>query len=63
MHEMTHILGFMSLMWDVLENTRGIKINSHKHGRSYITDKKVVEYSKKYWNCDDVFGAPLENNG
>jgi hypothetical protein len=34
-----------------------------KNNRYYITEPTIVEMAKKYWDCDDVFGIPLENQG
>lgn len=46
-----------------MEKKRGIKITSEKNGRHYITAKHVLDHAKTYWNCDHVYGVPLEDNG
>ena len=56
-HEFTHMLGFIKWMfidkglYQVIDN------------KPYLVHEKLVEYSKTYYNCDDIVGIPLENDG
>ena len=66
LHELTHALGFayqiFSLFPGGLEKTavqktiRGVK-------RNLIITPKVVETAKRYFNCSDIIGVELEDQG
>ena len=62
-HEMTHLLGFMGPTWKMLKDKRGVELVTFKDGRFWVTVPSIVETAKQYWNCSNVFGLPLENNG
>ena len=67
-HELTHALGFLDGVFNffpkkregtlkqVLEERSGIN-------RTYIITTKVVELAKKYFNCSELIGVELEDQG
>lgn len=74
LHEITHILVFnkslYSFFWD--ENLKkqidindvlatNVKVNNEP--RNMIITKKVVDKAKKHFNCDNITGVELENQG
>ena len=62
-HEFTHILGFSKGFFnDVFHN---ILFKKDKYGieRAYINSTKVVNVAKKYFNCKNLVGVELENQG
>jgi len=63
-HELTHILGFSV---NSLSNFYGGQVfkRTDKNGinRTYINTTKVIEVAKKYYNCSQIDGFPLEEYG
>lgn len=58
-HEITHLLGFTHTIFRHLKLDKFAKIDD----RSYVTDKRVVEFAKDFYKCDSLKKLPLENNG
>jgi len=60
-HEMMHVMGFSNFFFQ----RRGIMgtVRIGNSNRAAITSTRVVEYARQYFNCPDVEGVPLENNG
>ena len=66
LHELTHILGFH---YELFENYPGginNTIKTEKEERlgkekKFIITPKVVEFAKKYFNCEEIDGVELEN--
>ena len=67
-HQITHILGFMYELFDkfpigfdnVIKTENETRTNNEK---KFIISPKVVEYAKKYFNCDSITGVELEDTG
>jgi hypothetical protein len=61
-HELTHVLGFGE---DYFQFFKFSSIKSDQYGinRIYLNSPKVMEVAKKYFNCDDLDGVELENDG
>jgi hypothetical protein len=71
-HEIGHILLFNPFLYDMFIDEQGDPIPSSQvyksmevNGltRNMIITPKVVEAAKKHFNCDDVQGVELENQG
>ena len=61
-HEFTHILGFsIQFFREKLEIIE--KADSDNIMRRYLKSPKLLEVAKKYYNCDDIEGVELENEG
>ena len=66
LHELTHALGFLYTMFPYFPN--GIegtykKVKIRNIERTIIKTKKVVEIAKKYFNCSNIEGVELEDQG
>ena len=61
-HELTHVLGFGE---DFFQFFKFNSVKEDKYGisRIYLNSPKVIEVAKKYFNCDDIDGVELENDG
>ena len=57
-HEFTHILGFNSYHFNYYLDILIIKGDIY-----YIDSEKVLEVARKYFNCSDIDGVPLEDYG
>ena len=55
-HEFTHILGFSSSHFFFYLDILTVKEDIY-----YINSQKVLEVAKKYFNCSDIDGIPLED--
>ena len=67
-HQITHILGFIYEIFDKFEIGINKVITTHKEPRTNTTKKfiispKVVEYAKKYFDCENITGVELEDLG
>lgn len=71
-HEFTHILIFNPEMYHLFIDSNGqsmpmesIMRNATINGleRSFIITPKVMEVAKKYFNCSNIIGVELENQG
>ena len=66
LHELTHILGFHYNLFQYfpggLEKTiKTEKEKRTKKNKAFIITPKVVDFAKKYFNCDAIDGVELEN--
>ena len=70
MHQLTHILGFYKEIFPNFKVANGdinkilLTVESDKRSnvqRSYIKSAKVLEYAKKYYNCNSLLGVELED--
>ena len=66
LHELTHILGFHYDLFQYfpggLEKTiKTEKEKRTKKNKAFIITPKVVDFAKKYFNCDVIDGVELEN--
>ena len=66
LHELTHILGFHYDLFQYfpggLEKTiKTEKEKRTKKNKAFIITPKVVDFAKKYFNCDAIDGVELEN--
>ena len=66
LHELTHALGFLYDMFPLFpggrENTYTTEIIRYVN-RTIIKTPKVVEIAKKYFNCSNIKGVELEDQG
>ena len=65
LHQLTHILGFTYGMFSNfpggLDGVVRRETESRTHtNKAFIITPKVVEYAKKYFNCDSITGVELE---
>ena len=66
LHQFTHILGFLYELFDnfpggitnVIKTENEIRTNKEK---KFIKTPKVIEYAKKYFNCNSITGVELED--
>ena len=66
LHELTHALGFLYDMFKYFPNGLNATLNVSMvrgYDRTHIITKKVVETAKKYFNCDNIIGVELEDQG
>ena len=66
LHELTHALGFLNGMFQYFPNGLDATLNVSMvrgYERTHIKTKKVVETAKKYFNCDNIIGVELEDQG
>ena len=61
-HEMTHILGFSSYYFDYFKFNFNQK-DKYGLNRFYLKSPNVLKVAKKYFNCSDIDGVELENDG
>ena len=61
-HEFTHILGFSSYFFEKFKFFFS-KIDKFGINRLYLNSTKVIRVAKKYFNCSDIDGIELENDG
>ena len=61
-HEISNILGFNNILFSTFNF---IYIDKDPYGKNvyYLNSTKVVSVAKKYFNCSDIKGVPLENFG
>jgi len=63
-HEFTHVLGFSSnSLFRFYNNKVFTRIDKNGINRTYINTTKVIEVAKKYYNCSEIDGFPLEEYG
>ena len=64
LHHITHILGFNSYyIKNVFNNYTYTIIDSDSVTRYYINSTRVIKVAKKYFNCSDIKGVELEEDG
>ena len=64
-HEFTHILGFSNHFFSTYAKTifeKEDKFGQFKN-RLYLKGNKLLEVAKKYFNCENIEGVELENQG
>ena len=66
LHELTHILGFHYDLFQYFPGGLEKTIKTEKEKRTnknkkFIITSKVVDFAKKYFNCDEIDGVELEN--
>ena len=60
-HELIHILGFAKIIFNnYFSNYFYNKTDSDELNRPYVRSPKVLETAKRYFNCNDIEGVPLE---
>eukprot|EP00878_Enallax_costatus_P012603 GHUV01013162.1.p1 GENE.GHUV01013162.1~~GHUV01013162.1.p1 ORF type:complete len:398 (+),score=98.31 GHUV01013162.1:1129-2322(+) len=67
-HETVHVLGFGSTHYEDWRGPNGKPYGQNQvvqtiGGRPYLTTPKVTAVARKYFGCDSLPGAPLENEG
>ena len=62
-HHLTHILGFNLYYIEKVFNYIYTTIDSDGIKRSFINSTKVIKVAKKYFNCSDIKGVELEDDG
>ena len=71
-HEITHLLVFNQQLWSYFKDSNGFPIPLNKtvsniivNGieRKIIISPKVIEYAKRHFNCSEIQGVELENQG
>ena len=62
-HEFTHILGFSKNFFE--KYYKNIFYEKDQYGimRAYLNSTKVLDVAKKYYDCPDLKGVELENQG
>ena len=66
LHELTHALGFLDSMFQYFPNGRdGTLTKTTLRGveRTIVKTPKVIEVAKKYFNCENIKGVELEDQG
>ena len=66
LHELTHALGFLYDMFQYFPNGLDATLNISMvrgYERTHIKTAKVVETAKKYFNCPNIIGVELEDQG
>lgn len=57
LHEITHVLGFSSYFFPKLE------MQTYDGSSYFINSPKVLEKAREYFNCSELKGVPLEDQG
>jgi len=69
MHELTHVLGFSSNLYQYYQdrnlNTLGksVIMNKRRDGHFQIRTHNVLNFAKHYFGCNSMSGVALENSG
>ena len=66
LHELTHALGFINGMFQYFPNGLDATLGKsiiREYERTMIITPKVVETAKKYFNCSNIIGVELEDQG
>ena len=64
MHEFTHILGFSGkFIQTFFPQYIFIKDDENGFSRRFLNSTKLIHTAKKYFNCDEIDGIPLEEGG
>ena len=66
LHELTHALGFLYSMFEYFPNGLSNTVNSffiRGKIRNLIVTPTVKEVAKKYYNCSNIMGVELEDQG
>ena len=62
-HEFTHILGFSKFFFETYSHNLVIKTDKFGINRMYLNSPKVLAVAKRYFNCENIEGVELENQG
>ena len=62
-HEFTHVLGFSNYFFTEFYHNVFYQLDAYGVNRTYINSSKVLEVAKKYFNCSNIKGVPLEEYG
>ena len=64
LHEFTHVLGFTKNLFKLISPPiYFFKNDKDGINRAYLNSTKVLNVAKKYFNCDEIDGIPLEEIG
>ena len=61
LHELSHVLGFSSTFFSLLGLLKTEKINGVT--KNYISSPKVLQRAQLHFNCNNIKGVELENQG
>ena len=61
-HELTHVLGFSDSYFNYF-NFNFSKIDKYGIKRFYLKSPQLIKVAKKYFNCSNIEGIELENDG
>ena len=61
LHELSHVLGFSSGFFEEKNMIKTEVVNGIK--KTYLSSEKVLEKARIHFNCQNVKGIPLENQG
>ena len=62
-HEFTHILGFSKYFFETYYHNIYNETDKFGIERMYLNSSKLLEVAKKYYDCNDIKGVELENQG
>ena len=65
LHEITHVLGFSNLLYELFQTNDTLIQTKAINGieRKLFTGKNVIKYAKRHFGCDNIEGIELENQG
>ena len=65
LHEITHILGFSNYLYDYFQTPYNLTTNKtvNEINRTLFTGPNVIKQAKRHFNCNDIEGIELENQG
>jgi leishmanolysin len=63
MHELTHVLGLSSSKWGLFRGLSQSDVTQTNNNIVTIITPLVVAFTQKYFNCDSLAGALLEDGG
>ena len=61
LHELSHVLGFSSSFFKAKRMTKTIRVNGVR--KTVLSSEKVLEKARIHFNCENIQGIPLENQG
>ena len=62
-HEFTHILGFSRFFFETYYHNIYTAEDKYGINRIYLNSSKLLAVAKKYFNCNDIQGVELEDQG
>ena len=65
LHEITHVLGFSEYLYDYFQTNSTLIKTKEINGiqRILFTGENVIKQAKRHFNCDNIEGIELENQG
>ena len=68
LHQFTHILGFLDSLFNDFPGGKSQVIKTANeertnYSKNFVITPKVVSYAKMYFNCNDITGVELEDEG